>query len=429
MTKPRTDIPEVGLRPRICRSHRTGCFQFSCAVILGLLVLGTSTVVSGSQIDNLADGEVRRSSDPGLRVAYLPIIFPSSHASNLLNLRNGDLLCAYYSGLWEGKSGVAIVISRLAKGAAKWTRPTVAAQETGKAFENPVLFESPVGILWLFYTSQAADEGQSKSQIFYVTSTNAGKSWTGPKVLFSKPGAFDRQRLLIVGEKWFFPLYYTPRSDEDNYSAIQISSDHGRNWKECVIPGSNGLVQPDVVELSPNRFATFFRSRFADWVYSSSSEDGCTWTTPRPTQIPNNNSSIQVTRLRDGHLVIAFNNLQATTVRDKPRDTARWPLSVALSADGGQTWPWVRDVDIGQGVPQEAAPDVIAGVDVRGETNTFFNHFFDYSYPSIIETADGTIHMSYTYRRRTIKYAAFNEAWIKQGTTLGIFSGDRRSSR
>ena len=382
-----------------------------------------------SEIENLADGTVYPSSVPGLRVAYLPIIFPSSHASNLLALPNGDLLCAYYSGRWEGESGVAIVISRLAKGSSQWTRPLVVAQERGRALENPVLFESAEGLLRLFYTSQDANEGQSKAQIFYVTSSDSGKTWAGPKLVFAKPGSFDRQRLVVAGEKWLFPVYYTPRSDAENYSVIQISPDQGRNWSECAIPGSNGLVQPDLVELSPSRLVTFFRSRFADWVYSSSSEDGCTWTSPRPTQIPNNNSSIQVTRLRDGHLVIAFNNLQATTMRGKPRDTARWPLSVALSADGGQTWPWVRDVDIGQGVPQEAAPDVIAGVDVRDVKNTFFNHFFDYSYPSIIETADGTIHMSYTYRRRTIKYAAFNETWIKQGTTLGIFSGDRRSSR
>ena len=407
----------TGLRRRI------PTFPFVCAAALFYFVVGLHT--SGeSLIEKLADGKIRASSTPGLWVAYLPIIFPSSHASNLLNLRNGDLLCAYYSGRWEAQSGVAIVLSRLPKGSDQWTRPVIVAQEAGSAFENPVLFESPEGLLWLFYTSQAADAGQSNAQIFSRTSTDGGKNWTAAKLLFPKPGSFDRERLVDTGERWIFPIYYTPGLDAENYSAIEISADQGQNWKECAVPGSNGLVQPDVVELSPRRFMAFFRSRFADWVYTSSSEDGCSWSAPRPTQIPNNNSSIQVTRLRDGHLVIAFNNIQVTTTRGKPRDTARWPMSVALSIDGGQTWPWIRDVDIGQDVPQEAVPDVMAGADVRDEKKTFFEHLIDYSYPSIIETADGRINMSYTYRRRTIKYAAFDESWIKSGTTLGFFAGD-----
>lgn len=414
---------------RIFIGRRAGQQVLPYAPALVLLFSLMSGTASAQLIEHLADGVVRPSSIRGERVAYLPIVFPSSHSSNLLRLRDGDLLCTYYSGRWEGKSGTAIVISRLAKDSNQWTKPAVVAQEAGSALENPVLFESDAGFLWLFYTSQTADAGQSNAQVFYRTSTDNGERWSTAKVLFAKPGSFDRQRLVVSGETWLFPIYYTPRSDADHHSAIQISTDQGHDWKECVIPDSNGLVQPDLLEISPRRYLAFLRSRFADWIYSSSSEDGCAWTKPQPTQLPNNNSSIQAVRLRNGHLVIAFNNIQATMTKGKPRDEARWPLSVALSIDGGQTWPWVRDVDIGQDVPQEAAPEVIAGTDVRDEKKAFFEHLFDYSYPSVIETPDGTIHVSYTYRRRTIKYAAFDEDWIKNGTTLGIFTGDRSSSK
>jgi predicted neuraminidase len=394
-----------------------------CLVGLAYCAVGTRT--SGqSLIEKLADGKIRASSIPGLQIAYLPIILPSSHASNLLRLSDGDLLCAYYSGRWEGESGTAIVLSRLPKGSNEWTRPVVVARETGSALENPVLFEPSVGTLRLFYTAQAGGAGQSNAQIFSRTSTDGGKTWAAPRPLFSKPGSFDRQPLVVAGGQWLFPMYYTPKSDADNYSAIEISADQGQTWKECAVQGSNGLVQPGVVELSPRNFIAFFRSRFADWVYTSNSQDGCSWTTPRPSRIPNNNSSIQVARLGDGHLVIAFNNIQAATTRGKPQDTARWPLSVALSIDDGQTWPWVRDVDIGQEVPQEPVPDVMAGVDVRDEKKNFFYHLIDYSYPSVIQAPDGTIHLSYTYRRRAIKCASFDENWIKDGTTLGFFSGD-----
>ena len=397
----------------------------SVYAIIGLFLIAATATSRDSLIEKLADGKLRPSSVTGLRVAELPILFPSSHASNLLNLRNGDLLCAYYSGRWEGKSGVAIVISHLPKGSNQWTKPKVVTQEPAIAFENPVLFEPSAGLLWLIYTSQAADAGQSNAKVLYRTSTDNGKSWSRATVLFARPGSFDRQRLVISGREWLFPMYYTPRADADHYSSIQISTDQGASWKECVVPGSNGLVQPDLVEVSPGHFKLFFRSRFADWIYSSHSGDGCSWTTPQPTQIPNNNSSIQVVRLSNGHLVIAFNNIQATTTRDNPRSYARFPLSVALSIDGGQTWPWVRDVEIGQDVPQEKIPTTMAGVDVRDEQNAFSQHLMDYSYPSIIETPDGIIHLSYTFRRRTIKYANFNESWIRSGGTLGVFAGDR----
>lgn len=401
------------------RAYRT-----ALATSIGLLLLVTASTASDSIIDRLSDGKIRPSSVPGLQAAYLPIVLPSSHSSNLLNLSNGDLLCAYYSGRWEGQSGVAIVISRLPKGSSQWTKPEIVAQDSKLALENPVLFEPSAGLLWLFYTSQAADAGQSNAQILNRISHDNGKSWSGPSAMFTKPGSFDRQRLVVSGGEWLFPIYYTPEHAADHYSSVQISKDEGRNWNECVVPDSNGLVQPDLVEVSPRHFVLFFRSRYADWIYASHSQDDCSWTKPEPTHLPNNNSSIQVARLRNGHLVMAFNNIQATTSRGKPTDDARFPMSVALSIDGGQTWPWVRDVDIGQDVPQEKVPNIIAGVDVSDETKEFFWHLIDYSYPSIIETSDGIIHMSYTFRRRTIKYASFNEGWIKGGSTLGFFTGD-----
>jgi predicted neuraminidase len=386
---------------------------------------------SSAGIGSLADGRIRPASMGGLREAYLPIAFPSSHAANLIALRNGDLLCTWYTGLWEGHSNVAIAISQLRKGSREWTRPGVVAQKEGYAFENPVLFEPADGALWLFHTSQIANAGQANSQIFLLTSSDAGRHWTQPKLLFAQPGSFERQRLLATGSTWVFPMYYTPSrgiTGEDalrNYSTIQISADQGRTWKECAVPESQGLVQPDVIELSPEHFEAFFRSRWADWVYTSYSRDGCSWTAPTATRIPNNNSSIQVFRLDNGRLVIAFNNRQAATKRAKSTTAPRWPLSVALSADSGQTWPWVRDVETGSEVPIESLPDAIAGTDVERERGAFFDHLYSYEYPSIIQTSDGIIHMAYTFRRRTIKYIAFDENWIKGGSTKGIFKGDR----
>lgn len=362
------------------------------------------------------DGVVRPGPG-GTMQAYLPVIFANSHASNLLFLPNGDLLCTWFSGSREGSSDVAIVLSRLDKGSTQWTKPIVLARDPRYSMQNPVLFRAPDGKLWLFHTAQLAGKGQANSIIEELTSSNNGHTWTKTKPLFTEPGSFDRQPLVVSGNEWIMPMYFTPSRGiitgaENNYSAMKITNDNGVHWKQCDVPQSNGLVQPSVLRLAPHRFIAFFRSRFADWIYKSKSSDGCKWSPPVPTQLPNNNSSIQAALLRNGHIVIVFNNVQATDKRGKPTSAARKPLSVALSVDGGKTWPWVRDVETG-------VPGNDAAYDLPEKTG-----HDEYSYPSIKQGPDGNLHMSYTFRRATIKYVTFSEQWIHDGGTIGQFKGD-----
>jgi predicted neuraminidase len=200
-----------------------------------------------------------------------------------------------------------------------------------------VVFQAPNGTLWLIHTTQGAGQGQANANVLVTKSSDGGKTWTTPVVLFGQPGAFVRQPLVVMPNG----------GAETNYSAVRISSDQGSHWKECVIPDSNGYVQPSVVRLEDGRYLAFFRSRYADFIYRSTSEDGCTWTAPGKTRLPNNNSSIQVTKLRNGHLAIAVNNGHAVVTRCKPQTGPRKPLSAALSQDGGETWPRVRDIETG----------------------------------------------------------------------------------
>ena len=160
---------------------------------------------------------------------------------------------------------------------------------------------------------------------------------------------------MIHGE-WLFPTEIVASPDiithaQNDRTIVKISANSGKSWSDCEVPGSGGLVQMDIVPLAEEHFIAFFRSRYADWVYKSDSTDGCHWGVPVASQLPNNNSSIQVARLKDEHLVIAFNNTQATTTRGEPRTAPRNILSVALSVDDGKTWPWVRDVQSGAEPP------------------------------------------------------------------------------
>jgi predicted neuraminidase len=361
----------------------------------------------------LADGVIRPSHLAGAKEAFLPVILPSSHASNLLALPNGDLLCFWFAGTWEGRSGVSIVMSRLNHGSHRWSQPVELSHRSGWSNQNPVPFRAPDGRLWLFHTSQKAGKGEGTAVMFYLTSDDEGRTWTTPKPLFQEPGSFDRQHLVVFHRAWLFPTYQSgsplTAGTETNYSLVKISKDGAKSWTSCKVPRSRELIQMDIVKVSPDHLAAFFRSRYADWIYRSDSSDGCHWSAPVPTPLPNNNSSIQAARLKDGHWVMAFNNAHATSERGKPGGAPRKILSVALSIDGGKTWPWVRDVQAGN-----TPPAFLPGEDS------------EYSYPSIVQTPDGMIQLTFSFRRETIKYMTFDEQWIKQGATAGLFKGDPR---
>ena len=416
----RAATPGTIQRPSFGKKHYLFLVAWALTCFIGFLAWNPARsqaqVLGGTglSVEQLADGRVRPGASHNETEAYLPMIFPSSHAPNLLALPDGSLLCVWFSGTWEGASNVAIVMSQLKNGSHSWARPVVIDHQIGYSYQNPVIFRAPSGRLWLFHTRQLAGQGQANSEALSLTSDDEGKSWSAPKILFPLPGSFIRQPLVVFGEdQWLLPMYYTPSvfitaGAEKNYSAVRISNDQGKTWKECDIPDSFGLVQPNVIKLAEDNFIVFFRSRYADWIYKSTSTDGCDWKSPEPTHLPNNNSSMQATLLQDGHIVMAFNNVNVTDVKGKPVAGPRYPLSVALSADGGKTWPWVRDIQVGNEPPPFE----------QGEREA-------YSYPSITQTPDGMIHVAYDFRRKTIKVVSFMEEWVQQGGTVGKFHGDR----
>jgi predicted neuraminidase len=393
-------------------------FWACIACVLFFCLFLQLTIAATAQSESQFDGIFRTSKSDGVEEAYLHKIFPSSHAANLLLLKNGDLLCFWFSGTHEGDSNVAIVMSRLAKRSRQWTRTTVIDHQEGRSFQNPVAFQIPDGRIWLLHTSQPAGQWQSHAEVLYLTSDDEGRTWTTLQSMFTQSGSFTRHPPIVINDKtWVLPMYYTPSRSitggaESNYSAMQLTSDGGKNWKECEVPQSHGLVQPSVVKLGDGSFFALFRSRYADFIYQSTSRDGCDWTAPAPTHLPNNNSSIQLAKLHDGSLVLAFNNSSAGITREKPATSSRKPLSIALSRDGGASWPWVRDIETGK--PAETVLEAHPGHAKHEE----------YSYPSVLQDAHGKIYVAYSYDRETIKVVRFNEKWIKQGQSEGKFKGD-----
>jgi len=376
---------------------------------------GTRMPLLDPSVAKLADGVERFNASLQASETYLPILYPSSHAANLYELQNGDVLCVWFSGTWEGSSGVGIVISRRPRGSRNWGAAALIDQQAGASYQNPVLFQEPNGTLDLYHSTQEADAGEANAHVLHLVSKDNGVTWTNPTLLFGKAGAFTRHPVVIRKDgSWVLPLSFITSAgigagSETNYSATEISHDNGATWKECLVAGSQGKIQPSVVSLAPGRLLAFFRSRASDFIYSSTSSDGCTWTPVATIVLPNNNASIQAFRLHNGHLVMAFNNSSKASANGGLRK----PLSVALSLDGGRTWPYVRDVE--EGRPGYGLAEQTPKQPGREE----------YSYPSIIETRIGEILVAFTYRRQTIKVVSITEEWIRHQGTEGEFAGQR----
>jgi predicted neuraminidase len=366
------------------------------------------------------DGKLRRKDGDYFRSeTFLPSTTRSTHASFLMTLADGSLGCVWFAGSMEGQPDVSIYFSRLEAGSDTWGTAEKISDDLTRSEQNPVLFPAPDGTLWVLYTSQDFN-GQGTSIVKRRISTDNGKSWGPIEVLFDRAGTFLRQPVVVLDNgDWMIPIFSCdPIPGEnwhghDDYSAVQISSDGGKTWTRHEVPDSKGSVHMCVVKLDAGKLVAFYRSRWADFVYrSASSDNGRTWSAPVPTELPNNNSSVQVTRLADGQLAIVFNASRARpevveaarhgTPQRAVWGTPRAPITIALSSDAGLTWPARRDIDDGDGWCRAS----------EGEHADRLNA--ELSYPTVHQTADGLINVAFTWHRLAIKHVRFPQSWISR---------------
>lgn len=365
-------------------------------VLLSALALAVS---AGTQAASLAgtnseyDGKVHPTGD-GREIAYMiPPFAGVNHASFLVQLPSGAFVMAWFSGTKEGANDVSIVVAHLPSGGTQWTPATVTSQREGYSNQNPVLFlDTQRGVLHLFHSQQPANKGEDNASVWHLISKDGQGlpgNWTTPVEIFAKPGSFIRNRMVVrLDRSWLLPMYYARGTIEQNYAHIKTSDTQGLGlWGNIDFTNPSYLVQPSVIRPVPGKpnLITYFRDRRAQHIYrADSSDDGATWTSPQKTQFPNNNAGIEANVLANGNLVLCFN----------PMTAGRYKIAIALSEDGGKTWPYSRLM--------EDNPEK------RGE----------YSYPTVMQSPDGKIHVSYTYLRQTIKYTVLDEAWIKGGTNV-----------
>ncbi len=317
--------------------------------------------------------------------------FESCHASTIVELRNGDLLAAWFGGSAEGNPDVDIWGTRRAGG--RWSTPRKLASEPGVACYNPVLFHTREGLLWLYYRfgpdparwvcgrRWSADDGRTWSEVEYLGAGLYGPIRAKPLILEDgtivggtsvesyRSWACWIERSVDQGRTWskFGPITISPEFACSKASLDLPSEVPGSDeWRHTV-----GIIQPAVVSLGGQRLRLYARStsRTARICVADSFDSGITWGRARPIELPNPNSGIDAVALRDGRVVLAYNH----------SDRARTPLNLAVSGDG-ERFRMFR---------------VLA--DRPGE----------YSYPAVIQGRDGSLHTTYTWNRKSIRYESF----------------------
>lgn len=342
--------------------------QFELAIVLGL----AGGLMPSSPVGALAE--------PLKEAIFVPgsAPFAASHASTLVKLKNGDLMSAWFGGTAEGKPDVAIWGATRAR--ARWGAPVELAREPDVACWNPVLFHTRDGKLWLYYKFGPSPQTWTGARKW---SKDEGKTWSPVEHLPAGLLGPIRAKPLLLQDGTI--VSGTSIEAYRSWAAwIERSTDGGKTWTKIgpivppvEVPGSpdsqdiDGIIQPSVVPLGKKHLRLYARStaKTSRVCVADSYDDGVTWTQARPLEVPNPNSGIDAVALKDGRVVLVYND---TT-------SGRTPLNLAVSRDGEHFKMFYT---------LEASPG-------------------EYSYPAIIQTANGDLEMTYTWNRKTIEHVHF----------------------
>jgi predicted neuraminidase len=380
------------------------------------------------------DGVLRQSENGALE-ALLPSPMVQNHAAFLATLDDGSLACLWFGGTLEGKSDISIFGSVLAPGGESWNPYAQLSNDPERSEQNPVLWKNGNGLWQLLHTAQpAGNQDECLLRAREISFDGNVLSGADPRVIGLPLGCFIRGRFVRRKDgAWMMPIFRCVSrlgqrwNGSHDTAAVGISHDEGASWTLHDVPGSIGSVHMTIVPLDADHMVAFYRRRQSDFVHRSESLDGgMTWSAPQPTDVPNNNSSINVIRLQDGRLAMVCNPTSAATSDDRrvslydeieagdDRPDAsggcspiwgvpRAPLTLCISDDTGLSWPLRRIVDTSSGACLSNNSE-----DGRNQ---------ELSYPYILEGAAGDLHVAYTYFRRAIKYVRLPVGWIDGGNS------------
>lgn len=312
---------------------------------------------------------------------------PSCHASTICETTDGTLVAAWFGGEYEKHPNVGIWFStRTEKG---WDEPIELA--TGVQYEttegkvvrhpcwNPVLFQPKSGPLMLFYKV-----GPSPDTWWgmLITSDDNGQTWSLPRRLPEGiAGPIKNKPVQLEDGSILCP---TSSEDEGWRVHFEMTNDLGATWKRT--PALNdgekiGAIQPSILRMGKETLLAVGRTRQGKVFRIESKDLGKSWGEMTLSNLPNPNSGTDALTLADGRHLLVYNHTP----------NGRTPLNVAISDDAAD-WKGVLTLE-----------------DQAGE----------YSYPAVIQTSDGLVHITYTWKRKKIRHVVVDPKKLQPSEKLG----------
>ncbi len=300
---------------------------------------------------------------------------PSCHASTIAEAQ-GHLVAAWFGGTAEGDADVGIWTARREHGA--WTSPVEVAdgvQSPTLRYPcwNPVLFQPKHGPLLLFYKVGPAPWTDWWGML--MTSDDGGKTWSAPRRLPDGIlGPIKNKPVQLANGDIVCPS----STEIDGWRVhFERTSDGGQTWQATASANDGaaiGAIQPSILVHDARHLQAVGRTQQHRVFTIDSTDGGRTWGPMALTDLPNPNSGTDAVTLRDGRSLLVYNHTP----------DARSPLNVAVSQDG-KTWTPILTLEDGDG---------------------------EFSYPAVIQTADGLVHVTYTWNRTRIKHVVLDPALL-----------------
>lgn len=355
------------------------------------------------------------SSEPGKAV----------HAPSVVELRDGSLRAVWFSGSREGAGDVTIQTAVFNNDSQQWgpesslfdrNRLQRGLLRYVKKIGNPVIARSPDGSLNLWMVNVSLG-GWAGSAITWSRSKDDGTTWSTPKRLITSPflnisTLVKAAPLPMTQGQMGLPVYH--EFITKFAEVLQIDS-NGQVIDKVRIPGSHTSLQPVVLASSAQSAQAFMRATQGGQVMTSTTGDaGQTWSVATPLVLPNPNSALAGAVLQDGSRWLAFNPATAgreelaLTRLDDPavkKITVEPPEQNVKKASplGIQEYAAVLGAELkSKGATDSDVAAYVSSAQRQLCTGTHCAQ--EFSYPFLLQSRDGTLHLVYTWHRTRIKH-------------------------